>query len=128
MPSPNEFRDQARRCIETANRTSSARLKQILIEQAKVLARIALQLERSIALSDTSPDGFSRARTLDELNRELELLSPGGSVHMSTKQYCDLFPGRQVENAWAVLRGLGAKFRCEAQFRSNGTVWFVKRG
>src|SRR5262245_17085568 len=115
MRSPNEFRDHALWCFEKAKQASHPFARATLIERSRALVASAIEFERTFALQDSAagpPCLASEARTLDHLKRDLARLSPGMSVRISIKEYCDLFPGGAVENAWTASNVIGDEFGC----------------
>src|SRR5262245_54705097 len=104
---PEDFRDRARNCLAKARRTLNGRSKEVLIERAKVLGRVAIQAERGMALMDS----VRTPGTLDELKRQLAELAPGRSLAMRTSTYNTLFedePG--THDSWGETRALSKQY------------------
>jgi hypothetical protein len=110
------FVDRAKKCLALAKRVRNPVLAQTLAERARVLTRTAPLTPCVVS---------SNAKTLTELKRDLQTLSPGMSLHLMMRDYIDLFC--PPDAAWKASERLGEEFGCEAQLRTDGCIWFVKR-
>jgi hypothetical protein len=72
-PSPKEFREFAQECLRWAAETKSERHRQVLRDMAKTWMQAALQLERSLALTD---DDLRRPRVPRPVSEALWLDIP----------------------------------------------------
>ena len=128
---PEYFADRAKRWLglaERAKREGDPKLAQSFAERAGLLTQTAAHAERFLGLKEQSDRVVSsEAKTLGELRRELGDLS-AGSLHLPTRDYWNMFSSPdEINEAWSASRRLADEFECEAEFRPDGRIWFIKR-
>src|SRR5262245_55346407 len=128
MVFPDYFADRAKRWLHLAKQVGDPKLAQTVTERARLLTRTAMQAERTMANGMEKrpiPHNLSsRAKTLDELKRELQDLSDGMSLCVPMRDYLP----DQKDELWRASPHLSQQFGCNAEFRPDGCLWFVKHG
>jgi hypothetical protein len=127
MVFPDYFADRAKRWLQLAMRIGDPKLAQTFADRAKILTHTAVEGERwlgriSGADKPSPPVVVSRANTLGELRLELRNLLDKSSLCVRLK---DCSPGQRQE-FWRASPQLTEEFRCTAEFRPDGSLWFVK--
>jgi hypothetical protein len=106
---PDYFADRTKRWLHVAKR---------------LLTRSAIEVGRAMALARLPPHVLSsRAKTLDELKRELRNLSDGIGLCVPIRDYS---PDLRNE-LWRASPHMSQQFGCSAEYRPDGCLWFVKR-
>jgi len=129
---PDYLWDRAKQWIQRADKTRNPVIAQTMADRAKLLTRAAIDAERSLGLKDEFQDPRMRvipstARTIQQLRRDLEYLPARMSLHLTCKNFVALFSSAdQTTNAWKASNSLAEEFGCEAEFRPDGCIWFVK--
>jgi hypothetical protein len=109
--------DRATQCFELAKSIRNTALARTLAERvAGTEPAIGKALRPSIV--------FSKAKRLGTLRCELNDLSAGMSLGLEVQQLTILLSSR---DAWHESRRLAEEFGCNAEFRPDGYIWFVKR-
>src|SRR5262245_33973761 len=122
------FADRAKRWLHLAKRIGDPELARTFGNRARLLTRTAMEAERTMALTNGRGERpiprvvSTRAKTLDELKRELQDLSDGMSLCVPMKDY---LPDQRNE-LWRASPHLSQQFGCSAEFRPDGCLWFVK--
>jgi hypothetical protein len=126
---PDYFADRAKRWLHLATRIGDPELARRFADRARLLTRTAMEAERTMALADrreerpTPPIVSSKAKTLGELKRELQDLSDGLSLCVPLRDYAP----NQRNELWRASPHLSQQFECNAEYRPDGCLWFVKR-
>jgi len=124
---PDYFRDRVKNCLELARRMRNPQLAQTFSKRARLLMQTAVETERSLSrINGNKPSPgvvISQAKTLNDLKRELEKLSVRTSVCVPLSEYSR----DQKDEFWRACPLLTRQFRCSAEFRPDGCLWFVKR-
>jgi len=124
--------DRAKKWTQRARKTRNPAIAETLIERAQLPTRAAMNAERSLALKDEFQDPrvrvtSSKAKTLSQRRRDLECLPARMSLHLTCKEFVALVSSADpVESAWTASNRLAAEFGCQAEFRPDGFIWFVK--
>jgi hypothetical protein len=109
--------DRATQCFELAKSIRNRAL-------ARTLAERAAGTEPAIGKALRPSIAFSKAKRLGTLRCELNDLSAGMSLGLEVQQFTILLSSR---DAWHDSRRLAEEFGCNAEFRPDGYIWFVKR-
>ena len=121
MSFPDYFADRTKRWLHVAKRIGDPDFSRTFADGARLLTRAAIEAGRAMALA--TPRVLSpRAKTLDELKRELQDLSDGMSLCVPIGDYS---PDQRNE-LWRASPHLSQQFGCSAEFRPDGCLWFVK--
>jgi hypothetical protein len=129
---PDYLWDRAKQWIQRADKTRSTAIAETLADRAKLLTRAAIDAERSLGLKDEFQDPRMRviastARTIQQLRRDLEYLPARMSLHLKCKNFVAFFSSAdQRKDAWRAANRLAEEFGCEAEFRPDGCIWFIK--
>jgi len=127
---PDILMDRAKKCLELAKRMRNPKLAQTFADRARVLTQTAVEAERALArLNNMEEESRSRvvvskAKTLEELKRELQDLSDGMSLCVPVRDH----PPDMRDELWRASPHLSRHFRCSGEFRPDGCLWFVKCG
>jgi hypothetical protein len=112
------------------NGTRNPKLSQTFGNWARALAQTAMEGSRKLAdfgiMKQQHPGRdvvTSKAKTFDEIRHELQNLLSGMSLRLSIN---DVSPDLK-ERLWNESARLSEEFRCSAEFRPDGCLWFVKR-
>jgi len=130
MGFPDYFADRAKRWLHLAKRIGDPELAQTFVDRARLLTRTAMEAERTMALANGKEERpiprvlSSKAKTLDELKRELQDLSDGMGLCVLMRDYLP----DQRDELWRASPHLSQQFGCSAELRPDGCLWFVKRG
>jgi hypothetical protein len=113
-----------REWTSVAKRIGDPELAQTFANRARLLTRTAMEAERAMALANGREERVlsSRAKTLDELKRELQDLSDGMDLCVPMRDY---LPDHRDE-LWRASPHLSQQFGCSVEFRPDGCLWFVK--
>jgi hypothetical protein len=125
---PNYFIDRAKRCWKLAKSMRDRALAQAFADRANVLRSVAISLKSAAARNGQAVAGGlrlvqSKVKTLDSLRRELSQLSPGMKLALQVSDFIFLCQ----RDAWHESHRLAKEFECDAEFRPDGMIWFVKR-
>jgi hypothetical protein len=116
--------DRATQCFELAKSIRNRALARTPAERAAVLKRFFISTEPAIGKALRRSIVFSKAKRLGTLRCELNDLSAGISLGLEVQQFTILLSSR---DAWHDSRRLAEEFGCNAEFRPDGYIWFVKR-
>ncbi len=122
MSFPDYFADHTKRWLNVAKRIGDPDFARTFADGARLLTRSAIEAGRAMALANGSGERPTRAKTLDELKRELQDLSDGMSLCVPMR---DCLPDQKNE-LWRASPHLSQQFGCSAEFRPDGCLWFVK--
>ena len=128
MSFPDYFADRTKRWLHLAKRIGDPDFARTFADGARLLTRTAIEAGRAMVLANGSGERptprvlSSRAKTLDELKRELQDLSDGMSLRVPMR---DCLPDQKNE-LWRASPHLSQQFGCSAEFRPDGCLWFVK--
>jgi hypothetical protein len=123
---PDYFADRTKRWLHVAKRIGDSDFARTFADGARLLTRSAIEAGRAMALANgrLPPRVLSsRAKTLDEFNRELRNLADGIGLCVPIREYS---PDLRNE-LWRASPHLSQQFGCSAEFRPDGHLWFVKR-
>ena len=121
MSFPDYFADHTKRWLHVAKRIGDPDFARTFADGARLLTRSAIEAGRAMALANGSGERPTRAKTLDELKRELQDLPDGLDLCVPMRDY---LPGHRDE-FWRVSPHL-SQLGCSAEFRPDGCLWFVK--
>ena len=128
MSFPDYFADRTKRWLHVAKRIGGPHFGWIFADGARLLTRTVIEAGRAMALANGRGERptprvlSSRAKTLDELKRELQDLSDGMDLCVPMRDY---LPDHRDE-FWRASPYLSRQFGCSAEFRPDGCLWFVK--
>ena len=118
------FIDRTRQCFELAKNIRNPAVARTLADRAAVLKRFAIGAEPTSGTAPRPSIVFSKAKSLGTLRCELNDLLAGMSLGLEVQHFAILLSSR---DAWHESRRLGEEFGCNAEFRPDGCIWFVKR-
>jgi hypothetical protein len=126
---PDYFADRTKRWLQLSKRIGNPEFARTFADWARLFTRTAMEAGRAMGQVNgsgerpTPPIVSSKAKTLGELKRELQDLSDGLSLCIPLRDYSP----NQRNELWHASPHLSQQFECNAEYRPDGCLWFVKR-
>jgi len=118
------FKNRANKYFELAKKLHNPQLAQTFRDRARLLTQAKRSSGRVNGAKRPSPGiVISQAKTLEDLKRELQGLPDTSSLCVPLLEYSRA----QRDEFWRASPRLSRQYKCSAEFRPDGGLWFVKR-